>query len=1099
MTLLTTLGPVFYKLVYMSLTGLAAGAIVLLLRRLADKRFSPVWKYAMWLLVLAALVIPWRPQSRAAVLSPAEVVQEISFREDYNRAQMEYNTILAQAPQLPHASPEVEAARRETTSLRMKTLAFDELLPLLWLFGTAGAALFMGIGAIQLRRKVKRTALACDMTRYEALLARCQESLGMKRRVRVVLQSHVGTPALMGLLRPVILLPEYAANMSDARLEYVILHELSHLRRGDGLVNALLLALRALYWFNPLVWLLLKFVREDMELANDAAVLKSLGHEARKEYSLSLVEVLMGCAAQKQKHTMLCMTDGKKNIERRIGMIQLGEFFKKRKWVIAIAGVLVIGGIAALFLTTGTNGAIRIDSALEQYMEEVAQEQYAYTVYPPGFLITAVKIHGAYRENDVTKVFVTTWHSAYREEDDGVREFSGGVVPAAISCRKEVDGTYTLIEYKESSMGADWEPSIREFCVLPSGRQIRGLADRILKDYGDNTELGEMLEQKLAAYLASSRQGETKRFQYNKLVLEITNVARAETKTGMDHDTDPYEYTVYTLYPGARLTVINADMLDGSLTESGLPQGQYYIFDASKIHSEQPEEYVFLEDGMEFTITPDMTHVGIEMIGILRFLWLDDTQPKPADEFPLTLEQSVAQAILQSYDGLFNAELHRTLFVEEVDGLTTVYVSYEAARMGWEKGRFAVQSATGSVGIFRFKRDGADVYTLASADFEIDPKAQPDKYAIWQEKTSRIVDSEYTEKPREILFGYGQTYETEPVNWTIVGKYLPEGVFSQKYMPNFEERFGSDGVICYYWSKTEGEGETLQTIRKIELMLCDEGVAYYHFKDYGIDDGYRYAEKHPSLEIVGNVVAAFAQDFWQDGDKLLFKHAGEGAVSLYDPGRIENWQATRDGKTYNVMVDLLYGAVIYASVSTGETRPVAPEPTTTKRDMGGSTVASTTEPPGKTRPNITITSKMRYEANLWHEATFPESGSDGPFPEDYAGVYWDNNRYYLHVILMDDRNLASYQKQLGENADAVIFEYARFNLTKLYEIINCLIPVMEELDVTTYRLNEINNRIDIGCKGTDTAKVLAYLNKHVDSFDPASVKLIKNAPAPVLL
>ncbi|MCL2301073.1 MAG: M56 family metallopeptidase, partial [Firmicutes bacterium] len=75
--MLTGLGPVFYKLVYMSLTGLAAGAIVLLLRRLADKRFSPFWKYAMWLLVLAALVVPWRPQSRAAVLSPAEAVQDM--------------------------------------------------------------------------------------------------------------------------------------------------------------------------------------------------------------------------------------------------------------------------------------------------------------------------------------------------------------------------------------------------------------------------------------------------------------------------------------------------------------------------------------------------------------------------------------------------------------------------------------------------------------------------------------------------------------------------------------------------------------------------------------------------------------------------------------------------------------------------------------------------------------------------------------------------------------------------------------------------------------------------------------------------------------
>ena len=348
---LTAIGPVFYKLVYMSLTGLAAGAIVLLLRRLADKRFSPVWKYAMWLLVLAALVVPWRPQSRAAVLSPAEAVQDISFREEYSRAQTEYSAVLAQAPQLPQVPPEVEATRKEAASLRVKSLAFDELLPLLWLCGMAGVAAFMGIAAIRLRRRVKGSELIEDAQRYEDLLERCKQQLGIKRRVRIVRQSYVGTPALLGLLRPVILLPEYAAGMSDARLEYVVLHELSHLKRGDSVINVLLLVLRAVYWFNPLVWLLFKFVREDMELVNDAAVLKGMGKEAQKEYSLSLVEVLAGCG--KQRHTMLCMTDGKKNIERRISMIQLGDFFKKRKWIIAVVGILVIATVAALFLTVG--------------------------------------------------------------------------------------------------------------------------------------------------------------------------------------------------------------------------------------------------------------------------------------------------------------------------------------------------------------------------------------------------------------------------------------------------------------------------------------------------------------------------------------------------------------------------------------------------------------------------------------------------------------------------------------------------------------------------------------------------------------------------
>jgi len=217
------------------------------------------------------------------------------------------------------------------------------------------------------------------------------------------------------------------------------------------------------------------------------------------------------------------------------------------------------------------------------------------------------------------------------EGQHGAREFSAGIVPAAITYREEADG-YALIEYKESGMGGEWESSIRKYCVLPSGRPIRGLADKIINDYRDHSALEKIQQQKRDAYLAAHglrmmphQLGETKRFQYNKLVLEITNVAYSETKTGLDHGTDPYDYSVYTLYPGAQLNVINADMLDDSLTEDGQARGRYYAFDASRIYSEQPEEYVFLTDGMKLALTPDVTHVGIDMVGVLRFEWVDET------------------------------------------------------------------------------------------------------------------------------------------------------------------------------------------------------------------------------------------------------------------------------------------------------------------------------------------------------------------------------------------------------------------------------------------------------------------------------------------
>jgi len=351
------IAPVFYKLLYMSVTALVVGIIIMLVRRFADKRFSPFWKYAMWVLVLAALMVPWRPQSNLSVMNAAEKIQGISFREEYETAQIEYRDAqIAHTGDLlvaPDPSDQVLEAKAKADSLHIKTLIFDSIIPMVWFFGALIAGLFMLISGLRLGRKIKGSEIPFEMARYENILRNGKQKLGSKRRIKIVMQSYVKTPALFGLFCPKIILPDYAETLSDEHLEYVILHELSHLKRGDGIVNTLLLALQTVYWFNPLTWLLFKFVREDMELANDAAVLKDMGENEQKEYSLSLINVLAGYGTPALAPRLLCMVDSEKNMARRINMIKLGEFFKRRRLIIAVAGLLTIAITAALFLTVG--------------------------------------------------------------------------------------------------------------------------------------------------------------------------------------------------------------------------------------------------------------------------------------------------------------------------------------------------------------------------------------------------------------------------------------------------------------------------------------------------------------------------------------------------------------------------------------------------------------------------------------------------------------------------------------------------------------------------------------------------------------------------
>ena len=291
-------------------------------------------------------------------------------------------------------------------------------------------------------------------------------------------------------------------------------------------------------------------------------------------------------------------------------------------------------------------------------------------------------------------------------------------------------------------------------------------------------------------------------------------------------------------------------------------------------------------------------------------------------EGPLTLEQSVSNAILEQFKNHYadkpNIELHKIRFIEETGGVVKVYASYQIYHMKWaryiengwtdepvDRGVQFIDSAGGAGAIIcSFTKDKRGNYKLK--DFlDVDPKGNTEEYEEFMSKTEGKAGN--SAKASDILFG---TSWADPISMSL-GKYLPEGIFTEEYMPGFKEIFASDGAIVYYWNKTKSLNKV---IRKIELELRDEGLARFHFKDYGLDDGYVYEAKEISGSEALEMVQSFAADFWEDGEELLFANGGQGYMTLYNPGVTENWAAERGGKTYNVMVNLLFGYIIYADI-----------------------------------------------------------------------------------------------------------------------------------------------------------------------------------------
>jgi beta-lactamase regulating signal transducer with metallopeptidase domain len=267
----------------------AAKGIILLaiaaVATLALWRASAATRHLVWLLAIAALVVlpafslllpGWRilpawatvPEAKAApeIASSAPLLQRLPFPAELPATLPLDSASSASAP-LP-AAP-VEAAMPDSAAPRLR-----QWLPALWVIGCGLALLRLALAHTLLRRSTRSCAETND-ARLLAALDGARVQLGLRARVRILLDARRTIPMVWGVFRPRLLLPAEALGWDDRQLRSVLLHELAHLKRRDPAAQWLLQIAIALHWFNPLVWLAAWRLHLERERACDDLVLAS--------------------------------------------------------------------------------------------------------------------------------------------------------------------------------------------------------------------------------------------------------------------------------------------------------------------------------------------------------------------------------------------------------------------------------------------------------------------------------------------------------------------------------------------------------------------------------------------------------------------------------------------------------------------------------------------------------------------------------------------------------------------------------------------------------------------------------------------------------
>jgi beta-lactamase regulating signal transducer with metallopeptidase domain len=242
--------------------------------------------------------------------------------------------------------------------------------------------------------KIKREGQQKAKLEYRLYVQKVAFLLGISKKVKVAVSSMVTSPVTVGYLKPVILLPVAALNnLTTAQVEAILLHELSHIRRYDYLLNLVVSVIYTLLYFNPFVKSFMNVIEAEREACCDELVLQ-FGYD-KVGYASALLHLEKSSG---RHHALALAAAGKQNlltrIEKIVGMekkktfklVQIIPLFLAMLCVLLFNSVLIIKDARTGEAMSYTNDAMvftpwQLDHSKEQakHPSASAKEEMAFT------------------------------------------------------------------------------------------------------------------------------------------------------------------------------------------------------------------------------------------------------------------------------------------------------------------------------------------------------------------------------------------------------------------------------------------------------------------------------------------------------------------------------------------------------------------------------------------------------------------------------------------------------------------------------------------------------------------------------------------------
>ena len=260
--------------IFANLAAAAATVVILFLRRFfKDKLFAKVF-VLLWAAVVLRLLLPFEFSSAVSIYPLPEKPQNSYYVQNtYFESEKTEPVLFEENEEAFEEEPAVSSPQKTKAKI-----SSDDAFFAIWV--TGAFCLFAFFTAKHFCAVKKITA---DCAPFDEL----PEGFVPAKNVRIYKSKNLCSPLSFGFLRPKIIIPE---GTSKEQLPFVLLHENTHVKDRDAVLKFFALLALCLNWFDPFVWVAVKYLDRDMERYCDERVLSSLCGEKASSYAGTILD-----------------------------------------------------------------------------------------------------------------------------------------------------------------------------------------------------------------------------------------------------------------------------------------------------------------------------------------------------------------------------------------------------------------------------------------------------------------------------------------------------------------------------------------------------------------------------------------------------------------------------------------------------------------------------------------------------------------------------------------------------------------------------------------------------------------------------------------